>query len=91
MSCGNRFQCALKKSTRISFQPDKPSNHELHNENQKRLTDLLKAREEQDKMYTPNFTTSNVETNNSFLTVSHLNESDSNYTPWKTPSTTNPS
>lgn len=49
MSCGNRFQCGLKKATRFSFQPDRPSNPELHNENQKRLSDLLKAREEMDK------------------------------------------
>ena len=49
MSC--RFQCALTKPSRHSFQPDKPSNPELHNENQKRLNDLLMAREMQDKMY----------------------------------------
>ena len=52
MSCGNRFQCGLKKATRFSFQPDKPSNPELHNENQKRLNDLLKMREEMDKGFT---------------------------------------
>ena len=37
MSCGNRFQCGLRKPSRFSFQPDRPSNPELHNENQKRL------------------------------------------------------
>jgi hypothetical protein len=52
MSCGNRFQCGLKKVTRSSFQPDKPSNPELHGENQKRLNDLLKAREEMDRGFT---------------------------------------
>jgi hypothetical protein len=56
MSCGNRFQCGLKKPSRFQFQPDKPSNPELHNENQKRLNDLLKAREEIDKQ----FLTSNI-------------------------------
>jgi hypothetical protein len=54
MSCGNRFQCGLSKPTRTSFRPDRPSNPELHNENQKRLGDLLKAREEMDKgLFTP--------------------------------------
>ncbi len=54
MSCGNRFQCGLTKPTRTSFRPDKPSNPELHNENQKRLSELLKAREEMDKgMFSP--------------------------------------
>ena len=37
MSCGNRFQCGLSKPSRSQFKPDKPSNTELHNENQKRL------------------------------------------------------
>ena len=54
MSCGNRFQCGLSKPTRTSFRPDKPSNPELHNENQKRLSDLLRARDEMDKgLFTP--------------------------------------
>ena len=51
MSCGNRFQCGLSKATRFSFQPDKPSNPELFNENQKKLNDLLKARDEMDKAF----------------------------------------
>lgn len=51
MSCGNRFQCGLSKPSRFQFKPDKPSNPELHNENQKRLNDLLKAREEIDKQF----------------------------------------
>jgi hypothetical protein len=51
MSCGNRFQCGLTKPSRFQFKPDKPSNPELHNENQKRLNDLLKAREEIDKQF----------------------------------------
>ena len=52
MSCGgNRFECALRKKSRLSTQPDKPSNLELYNENQKRLSDLIKAREEIDNQY----------------------------------------
>jgi len=51
MSCGNRFQCSLKKTTRFQFKPDKPSNPELHNENEKRLQDLLKSRDEIDQLF----------------------------------------
>jgi len=65
MSCGNRFECALRKNSRFSTQSDrpkeaygkpkeacgKPSNLELYNENQKRLSDLMKAREEIDNHF----------------------------------------
>ena len=52
MSCGgNRFECALRKKSRLSTQPDTPSNLELYNENQKRLSDLIKAREEIDNQF----------------------------------------
>jgi hypothetical protein len=94
MSCGNRFQCGLKKPSRFSFQPDKPSNPELHNENQKRLNDLLKAREEIDKQ----FFTINTKSENSAMTI-HKSEENKNitymplnepindhFTVWKTPS-----
>jgi len=51
MSCGdgNRFSCGLKRFQAHKFTPDRPANQELHNENQKRLNDLLRLREEQDK------------------------------------------
>jgi hypothetical protein len=52
MSCGgNRFQCGITRFQKHSFTPDKPSNQELHNENQKRLNELLKAREDIDKQF----------------------------------------
>lgn len=53
MSCGsgNRFQCGVTRFKKHSFPPDKPSNQELHNENQKRLSELLKAREDIDKQF----------------------------------------
>jgi hypothetical protein len=58
MSCGNRFECALRKNSRFSTQSNrpkeaygKPSNLELYNENQKRLSDLMKAREEIDNHF----------------------------------------
>ena len=52
MSCGgNRFECALKRKSRLTTQSDKPSNLELYNENQKRLNDLMRAREEIDNQF----------------------------------------
>lgn len=58
MSCGNRFECALRKNSRLSAQSNrpkeaygKPSNLELYNENQKRLSDLMRAREEIDNHF----------------------------------------
>jgi hypothetical protein len=52
MSCGgNRFECALKRKSRLTTQSDRPSNLELYNENQKRLNDLIKAREEIDNQF----------------------------------------
>ena len=92
MSCGNRFQCGITRFQKHSFTPDKPSNQELHDENQKRLSELLKAREEIDKQ----FLTSNTKlSENSAMTV-HRPEAFTDitplttitsFTPWKTPST----
>jgi hypothetical protein len=55
MSCGgNRFQCGIGRFSKFST-TDKPSNQELHNENQKKLSDLMRLREEQDKGNFNNF------------------------------------
>lgn len=55
MSCGgNRFQCGIGRFSKFST-ADKPSNQELHNENQKKLSDLMRLREEQDKGNFNNF------------------------------------
>ena len=91
MSCGNRFQCGLSKPSRFQFKPDKPSNQELYNENQKRLNDLLKAREEIDKSF---FTSpvqpqkpANITNVDYHIPDSNLAITDtSNYTPWIIPS-----
>lgn len=97
MSCGNRFQCGLRKPTRFSFQPDKPSNPELHNENQKRLSELMKAREEMDRAYTMPLEKPSLQSINQTpqtaiqpysekpLSQETINKN-SSYTPWKTPS-----
>jgi hypothetical protein len=91
MSCGNRFQCGITRFQKHSFTPDKPSNQELHNENQKRLSELLKAREEIDKQFlTPNTKLSEnsmtVHRPETFTDVTPLTTITS-FTPWKTPST----
>lgn len=104
MSCGNRFQCGLSKPSRFQFKPDKPSNPELHNENQKRLNDLLKAREEIDKQfYTATTKTVNSETSETLIITRDKSENtdntvytpwlanetaNNNFTPWKVPSAT---
>lgn len=93
MSCGNRFQCGLTKSSRIQFKPDKPSNPELHNENQKRLNDLLKARDEIDKQFLSS-TESSITIHKPELleTTSYepwsSDNTPHNFTPWKVPSAT---
>jgi hypothetical protein len=101
MSCGNRFQCGITRFQKHSFTPDKPSNQELHNENQKRLSDLMKAREEIDKQ----FLSSNVKLSESSAMTIHCPEllkdtplysqdvfnnitTSNNFTPWKIPSAT---
>ena len=89
MSCGNRFQCGLKKATRFSFQPDKPSNPELHGENQKRLNDLLKAREDMDRGFTtvPGPPAPPTEPPPSALPViTTFSSEPAQTTPWKIPS-----
>lgn len=49
MSCGgNRFQCGIGRFNKFTAS-DKPSNQQLHNENQKKLSELMQLREQQDK------------------------------------------
>jgi hypothetical protein len=52
MSCGdgNRFVCGIKRMRKhTTFVPDKPTNPGLHTENEKRLSELMRLREQQDK------------------------------------------
>jgi len=103
MSCGNRFQCGLTKSTRRTFQPDKPSNPELHSENQQRLNALINSRAEFDKQYmnpTTIRTVNNTHIRDTTITDTNIpdtisicnthifdNSLVSSYTPWTIPST----
>ena len=114
MSCGgNRFECALRKNSRLSTQSDKPkeaygisgkpSNLELYNENQKRLNELLRAREEIDNQYFKPIATHEAAPNHELIPRSvdcHLQESitvddiettnvyNTIFTPWVVPSAT---
>jgi len=94
MSCGNRFQCGITRFQKHSFTPDKPSNVELHNENQKRLSDLLKAREDIDKQFLtlyPNTKSSDMDnmtvyppqdTSNNITNTVNTTINNTTYTPW---------
>jgi len=57
MSCGGSmlsgFSCGARRFDKYKFTADKPSNQVLHNENEKKLNDLLRIREEQDKRVFP--------------------------------------
>ena len=121
MSCGgNRFECALRKNSRLSTQSDrpkeaygrpkeaygrpkeaydKPSNLELYNENQKRLNELLRAREEIDNQYfkpipTHESIASYPQSMDCLLQESitiddiEMNPTTATYTPWVVPSAT---
>lgn len=104
MSCGgNRFECALRKKSRLSTQSDRPSNLELYNENQKRLNDLIRAREEIDNhFFKPIISTEhivsqkvNIKSVDCLLEESIIvddiemdNPSNTVFTPWVVPSTT---
>jgi hypothetical protein len=49
MSCGTSFSCGVHRFDKYKFpQHDKPANKVLHHENEKRLHDLMKLREQQD-------------------------------------------
>ena len=104
MSCGgNRFECALRKKSRLSTQSDRPSNLELYNENQKRLNDLIRAREEIDNHFFKPITSAEpivsqkVNTRSvdclleESITVDDIemaNPSNAVFTPWVVPSAT---
>ena len=103
MSCGgNRFECALKRKSRLTTQSDKPSNLELYNENQKRLSDLIKAREEIDNQFFRPIDSQGVTATRQLaprsvdcllqesITVDdiEMNPTTTTYTPWVVPSAT---
>lgn len=75
---GNKFSCGMRRFDKHNSDmnnSDKPSNQQLHMENQKRLNDLIRQREEQDSRVFQAIDIKPV----SFQKV------DNNYTAWKTP------
>jgi hypothetical protein len=55
------FSCGARRFDKYKFTADKPSNQVLHNENEKKLNDLLRIREEQDKrVFAPITATNNT-------------------------------
>ena len=53
MSCGGHilsgFSCGSKRFDKYKFTAERPSNPVLHTENQQKLNEMLRLREEQDK------------------------------------------
>jgi hypothetical protein len=50
MSCGNSFSCGIHRFDKYKFpQHDKPANKVLHDENEKRLRELMQLREQQEQ------------------------------------------
>jgi hypothetical protein len=50
MNCGgaNRFSCGITRMAKHkSSLPDRPSNQQLHNDNEKKLDEMLRIREQQ--------------------------------------------
>ena len=104
MSCGgNRFECALKRKSRLTTQSDRPSNLELYNENQKRLNDLIRAREEIDNHFFKPITSAEPIVSQQINTrsvdclleesitvddIEMTNQTTATYTPWVVPSAT---
>ena len=65
MSCGGSmlsgFSCGAKRFDKYKFTTDKPSNPTLHKENEQKLNDLLRIREEQDnRVFAPITATKNT-------------------------------
>lgn len=84
MSCGNRFSCGIKRFQQASFAPNRPTNPELHQENESRLSELLRLREEQDKRfsYAPVETKETMNTPTQSTIQPSSNDSSSTYSPW---------
>ena len=91
MSCGgNRFSCGIRRFEKHKFEPNRPSNQELHNENETRLSELLRAREQQDQAFFPaqtsssavTTTTTTVTTTVATTKTTLMKPAESTYAPW---------
>ena len=81
------FICGMRRFDKHKIANDKPTNQVLHNEQQQKLSELLRLREQQDKGTFTSITVTNkvMPTVTNTVTNTATNES---YTPWKTPSST---
>jgi len=87
MSCGgNRFACGIRRFEKHKFEPNRPSNQELHNENENRLSELLRAREQQDQAFFPTQTGDSASSSTTVAATTSTSVStpteQSTYTPW---------
>jgi hypothetical protein len=77
MSCGGSmlsgFSCGARRFEKYKFTSDKPSNPILHKENEKKLNDLLRIRDEQDKRVFPPI----IATNNTIKVANVINMTES--------------
>lgn len=93
MSCGNRFVCGMRRFDKYKISSDKPNNPTLHNENEQKLNQLLKERDELNKQLYPVLSNS-TSSESSYSKIESLQFQNNNkqihsnlfYTPWKTPS-----
>lgn len=89
MSCGgNTFRCGIGRFNKFTT-ADKPSNQQLHNENESNLSALLRLREQQDKgiFNIPNqnnLIDTTINNTNVFSTTNNItNNAENIYTPFK--------
>jgi hypothetical protein len=81
---GNRFQCGMRRFDKHKVANDKPTNVTMHNEQQQKLSELLRLREAQDKgVFVPIQSAPIVS-----IAPTVSPSSTIMYTPWKTPSST---
>jgi hypothetical protein len=66
------FSCGARRFDKYKFTSDKPSNPILHTENEKKLNDLLRIREEQDRRVFPPITITHTV---NVVDVIHMTES----------------
>jgi len=80
---GGAFICGMRRFDKHKMANDKPTNVLMHNEQQQKLSELLRLREAQDKgVFSPIQSTTIVSIEPTISPSSTIM-----YTPWKTPST----
>lgn len=88
---GGKFICGMRRFDKHKVANDKPTNISMHNEQQQKLSELLRLREEQDKGLFVPISISPIQSKSIVSTIalssiSSISSSTIMYTPWKTPS-----